>query len=449
MTQPVRLDRLVYLIMAVVLVVLLLNVHLWVITTGTEGAIADIAREMLARGNFMHPRLLGVDDFSYLPVPLWLTSLGMKLWGINPFGARFFVQLCLVSQAVFTYRISMRLFGVPRMGLLAALVYLSCPLVLVCSRYLAADIFAATFELGAIYCILFYHLDKRPVGLYGLAVMLALGALCGGVGTVLLPLMVGAYVLLFGPANYWVHWRHAIAAALLTIALLSVWFIHASTHITDFWVYTRKIFWRDAFWGPPFHPRWQYGLGFVLGSLPWWVVVVPNLTGPVWQNPTMGQVSILWLGLPLLFYILTGSISLAGLLPILAGFAILVAYLIHLLSQQQLWQYSRWFAQLYGALAVLALVIPIGYQVLAQAAEVTWPMAIPALLALGTVFWLYRFVQVSLRLRLAAMVLVPSLLLLLYGGYHVQANGPWKESTDIVSQVIQQRRLEKLPVLVY
>ncbi|MEM9979392.1 MAG: hypothetical protein AAF808_17325, partial [Cyanobacteria bacterium P01_D01_bin.2] len=60
MTQPVRLDRFVYLLMAVVLVVLLLNVHLWVITTGTEGAIADISRGMLSSGNFMHPSLLGV-----------------------------------------------------------------------------------------------------------------------------------------------------------------------------------------------------------------------------------------------------------------------------------------------------------------------------------------------------------------------------------------------------
>ncbi|MEO0869117.1 MAG: glycosyltransferase family 39 protein [Cyanobacteria bacterium J06642_11] len=235
MTKPVRLDRFVYFIMAVVLVVLLLNVHLWVMTTGTEGAIADISREMLARGNFMHPTLLGVDDFSYLPVPLWFTSLGMKLWGVNPFGARFFVQLCLGIQVIFTYRIAMRLFGVPHMGLMAGLVYLSCPLVLACSRYLSADIFLATFQLGAIYCILFYHLDKRPVGLYGLAVMLALGSLCGGLGAVVLPLTVGAYVLLFGPANYWVHWRHAIAAIALCISLLGVWFIHANSHLLDFW----------------------------------------------------------------------------------------------------------------------------------------------------------------------------------------------------------------------
>ena len=170
-----RLDRFLYPLIAVVLIVLLFNLHLWVITTGTEGAIADISRDMLAQQNFMHPRLLGVNDFSQLPIPLWLTSLGMKLWGVNPFGARFFVQLSIVTQAVFVDRIARRLFGLSQIGLFAGLIYLSCPLVLACSRYLSADVFSTTLELAAIYCILLYHLEKLPAALYGLATALAAG----------------------------------------------------------------------------------------------------------------------------------------------------------------------------------------------------------------------------------------------------------------------------------
>lgn len=449
MTEPVRLDRFVYVLTAVVLIVLLFNVHLWVITTGTEGAIADISREMLARQNFMHPRLLGVEDFSYLPVPLWLTSLGMGLWGVNPFGARFFIQISVVLQVVLIYRIGMRLFGVPQIGLFAGLVYLSCPLVLACSRYLSSDMFVTTFELAAIYCILFYHLDKRPAALYGMATMLSLGALCGGLGSLLLPLTVGTYVLVFGPQNYWVHWRHAIAATTLGIVLIAIWFIHANAHLSDFWVYTRQIFWRDAILGPSRHPRWQYLAGTVLGSLPWWLVVIPNVAGPVWQNPTVVRVAGFWLVLPLLFYLITGSTSLAGLLPILAGFSILVSYLMHMLSQQQIWQYSRWFTQFYSVLGGLALVVPLGYQVLGQPLTVSWPMVITALGALALVALLNRLILAEIRFRLVAMALVPSLMLLVYSGYYVQTNGPWKESTDRVSQVIQQRRLEQLPVLVY
>ena len=57
-------DRPLNLLLAVVLIVLLYNLHLWAITTGTEGMIADISRDMLAQQNFMHPRLLGVNDLT-------------------------------------------------------------------------------------------------------------------------------------------------------------------------------------------------------------------------------------------------------------------------------------------------------------------------------------------------------------------------------------------------
>ncbi|MEL6935471.1 MAG: hypothetical protein AAFO59_02230, partial [Cyanobacteria bacterium J06607_17] len=90
-----------------------------------------------------------------------------------------------------------------------------------------------------------------------------------------------------------------------------------------------------------------------------------------------------------------------------------------------------------------------GYQILGQPLKATWPMVTLALVTLALVILLYRSIRAAVRIRMVALVLVPSLMLLLYGGYYVDANGPWKESTDVVSRVIQQRRLEDLPVLVY
>lgn len=422
-----RPDRFLYLLLAVVLIVLLYNLHLWVITTGTEGVIADISRDMLARQNFMHPRLLGVNDFSQLPVPLWFTSLGMKLWGVNTFGARFFVQLSIVAQVIFTDRIARRLFGSPQIGMFAGLIYLSCPLVLACSRYLTADVFLATFELAIIYCILLYHLEKWPIALYGLAGSLAGGLLCGGIRSLVLPIMVGAYVLIFGPRRYWIHWRHGIAALIMSLGLTGFWFVHVNNHLPDVWTFTHQTFWQETFFETPMHPRWQYMVSFLVGSLPWWIIVIPHLAAaPLWQNPNVLQVSVCWLILPLAFYTLTGSMSLAGLLPLVAGFAILVSHLVHLLSKQYMWLYSRWFAQIYGTLGGLALIIPLGYQILGQPLKATWPMVITALGTLMLVALLYWSLRTGVRFRLVAMVLVPSLMMLLYSGYYIDANGSWK-----------------------
>ena len=161
----------------------------------------------------------------------------------------------------------------------------------------------------------------------------------------------------------------------------------------------------------------------MVGCLPWWIVVAPNLAGPLWQNPTIAQLAVCWLALPLGFYTLTGSVSWTGLLPTVAGVCILISYLIQLLTPGQVWQYSRWFAQIYSTLAVLALVVPLGYRLLGQPISVTWAMAFTALVTLVVVGVLYRFIQTGVRFRLVAMALVPSLMLVLYGGYWVEANG--------------------------
>jgi 4-amino-4-deoxy-L-arabinose transferase-like glycosyltransferase len=54
-----------------------------------EPRYAAIAREMLASGDYITPRLYGVPWFEKPPLMYWLAALGYKLFGINEFGARF------------------------------------------------------------------------------------------------------------------------------------------------------------------------------------------------------------------------------------------------------------------------------------------------------------------------------------------------------------------------
>jgi 4-amino-4-deoxy-L-arabinose transferase-like glycosyltransferase len=85
-----------------------------------EGFHTEIAREMLARRDFVTPRLNAVRYFDKPPLLYWLISLSSAVAGPTPFAARVWSALAAVGVAGLTAYIGM-LLGGPRVGLLAGL----------------------------------------------------------------------------------------------------------------------------------------------------------------------------------------------------------------------------------------------------------------------------------------------------------------------------------------
>jgi 4-amino-4-deoxy-L-arabinose transferase-like glycosyltransferase len=85
-----------------------------------EGFHTEIAREMLARGDFATPRLNAVRYFDKPPLLYWLMSLSSAVAGPTPFAARFWSALAAVGVAGVTAGLG-TLLGGPRVGLLAGL----------------------------------------------------------------------------------------------------------------------------------------------------------------------------------------------------------------------------------------------------------------------------------------------------------------------------------------
>ena len=54
----------------------------------TETRYGEIAREMLASGDWLTPRLDGIHHFHKPPLAYWASAAGMGLAGPNAFGAR-------------------------------------------------------------------------------------------------------------------------------------------------------------------------------------------------------------------------------------------------------------------------------------------------------------------------------------------------------------------------
>ena len=89
--------------MAIALIALLFNLDSYSVLEASEARYAEISREMFRSANLLQPTLLNIFHFHKPPVTFWLTGIGFQLFGVNAFGARFWLQLSLILQGILIY----------------------------------------------------------------------------------------------------------------------------------------------------------------------------------------------------------------------------------------------------------------------------------------------------------------------------------------------------------
>lgn len=94
-----RVDRQFLLIaLAALLAVRLLAIFWLPFVDTTESRYAEIARKMIETGNWITPQFdYGVPFWGKPPLHTWLSALGMKVFGVGPFGARIFILAASLS----------------------------------------------------------------------------------------------------------------------------------------------------------------------------------------------------------------------------------------------------------------------------------------------------------------------------------------------------------------
>ena len=90
-----------------------------------EGRYAEMAREMLATGDWITTRLNGIKYFEKPPLQIWMTALAFKFFGLGEWQARLWTGLCGYAGVLLTGIAGSRVFGRP-VGLAAALLLASC-----------------------------------------------------------------------------------------------------------------------------------------------------------------------------------------------------------------------------------------------------------------------------------------------------------------------------------
>ncbi|MEN9360485.1 MAG: hypothetical protein RL095_2020 [Verrucomicrobiota bacterium] len=116
----------------------------------TEGRYALCAQEMLHSGNWLEPSLFGAHHWTKPPLAYWAMAAGMKIFGENPWGLRFFSSLAFVLTALIAYDIGRRLWD-ERSGWLCGLIYASCPFAIGVANSVNTDSILALFMGAAVW----------------------------------------------------------------------------------------------------------------------------------------------------------------------------------------------------------------------------------------------------------------------------------------------------------
>jgi 4-amino-4-deoxy-L-arabinose transferase len=184
-------DRYYFLFLFTAFTALILGLGSYGLAETSEARYAEISREMFVYGDYLNPELLGVYHFHKPPIAYYITALGYQLFGINEFGARFFLQVAIIIQLLLVYRLADLLFKDKWVAFMAGLIYFSLPIVLISSRNLTTDAFLTTFIIAAIYCWQVYSDKTKILFLYPFYALVGIALLTKGPVALL---FIGVYI---------------------------------------------------------------------------------------------------------------------------------------------------------------------------------------------------------------------------------------------------------------
>lgn len=193
----------------------------------TEARYAEIGREMLVSGNYLDPTLNGILHYHKPPLTYWGIASGMRLFGVNDFGSRFFGIAAAALTLLFVYRTALLITRREESAWTSMLIMAAAPLFLAISRIVATDIYLTLFTAGALFFLfrqIFDRKSMRNACWFGL--FLGLGFMTKG------PIIFLFTLLPYVVAKIWDEQHRKVftfregAAALLVFAVVALpWYV--------------------------------------------------------------------------------------------------------------------------------------------------------------------------------------------------------------------------------
>lgn len=442
-------DSIVVLVIVIFLVLMLTTAGQWGIIETSEARYAEISREMVRSGDWLHPTLLNIYHYHKPPLTYWLTSISFSIFGVNEFAVRFFLTIAFFLQVILISKISLELFEPKEIALFTGVVYATLPVVLISVRGLTTDAFLNTFVLLSLFCWIRYLKIGNVLFLYIFGLSIALGFMTKGPAVFVVPsFAIFGFWKFFSLPN--VRGIHYLFTFLLFLVVGCWWFafvIYQDPQLADYFffhhlvdrlshaeVFTRK------------EPWYYYILIIPVVSLPWIVLFVSGFFRKKSEQGVRNyilvkRIGLWWFLLPLLVFSVASSKLVLYILPLFIGFSIATGFfLVQGVSKLQLMLFLGLTLLVYLGLGV----IPIG---VANLSNKWWLALMPALSLLLSV-WLLRSPFPRYYL-IPTMSLLFAINLMIYASFFFRFNSLEVNSTRPICAFIELNHLDKRNIIVY
>jgi 4-amino-4-deoxy-L-arabinose transferase len=295
---------------------------------------AEIAREMVASGDWVTPRLNGVRYFEKPVLGHWLNALSISAFGENAFAARLAGALATGLTALFLAVFARRAFPDRRHAFDPAWIQLSFVAVWGIGTIGSLD---PILTLWLTLAIGLYYLSLAATSAAQRRRRLALVGVCCGLAfltkgflALAIPVLIAVPLLIW--QRDWARLRSDAWLPMLTAVLVVLpWGLSIHLREPDFW---RYFFWeehvRRFFTDSAQHrrPVWLFIALLPAMALPWtayWPAALSGLQRSTLE-PRLLRFLALWLGMPLLFFSASRGKLLPYILPCFPPLALLLAH---------------------------------------------------------------------------------------------------------------------------
>lgn len=422
-----------------------------------EGRYAEMAREMLASGDWITTRLNGIKYFEKPPLQIWMTALAFKWFGLGEWQARLWGGLCgLLGIGMVAYT-GQRLYHLS-VGISAGLILASSLLWNGMAHMNTLDMGLAAMMALALCSLLLAQTTPDAISarrwMWLCWAGMALAVLSKGlVGIVLPGATLVLYSLICRDLEIWKR-LHLGTGLLVFLAISAPWFVLVSWQNPEFpqFFFIHEHFQRFT---TTIHHRtapWHYFIPILLiGILPWLGMLLQSVWQAVYtaprrsnRNPQKFQaekILLIWVSVIFLFFSLSHSKLVSYILPIFPALALLIA--LHLERASRLaWQITAGLLITLGTAGVLlAPRIPHWTTSAIEAANyhsaIPWVMAASALLLLAgsLVIWQIRQNQPALTTTATFIIATASMVAGTLLQLSTEAQGRYRAGYPLVAAI--------------